>query len=508
MAIENEIKIKVDNHASILEKLKTLDSHFEGTIYQKDCYFDNSAADMITLGCCLRLRSESDVHGNLLKSILCYKGRKIAAKIKSRTELETLVSEPGNTEDILTALGYSISLSFNKKRTTWLLNDCEVCLDLLPALGAYVEIEGPSEEKVIATAELLDLNINEQEQKSYANLVGSFLREKQPERREIYLDTDQSSKKDAGITQTSSKPTDKNLNGIAHIIINPSSGSGFASSITNRIKDFLKEQSMNVRLDVIEEFSDISTFVDIASSSPDCKLVVACGGDGTIREVIQCLRGSEKPLMILPGGTENLLAHELGCDKELDTYKMMYNQQMISPLDVATVNGCCFTSVLGIGFDAEIVELLSKKRSGNITHTDYIWPIWRAFWAHEMPEFVVIADGKEIFRGSGMMFAGNISRYATGLRILKEADFGDGLLDVCIFPCKGKQDILKYFSMTMLQIHTRAAEVVYKKCRKLQVEPLNNQILTQIDGDPGPSLPLDIQIVPSTVQVYNTCKSR
>jgi diacylglycerol kinase family enzyme len=287
------------------------------------------------------------------------------------------------------------------------------------------------------------------------------------------------------------------------MIINHNSGSGFATSITGRLDDYFRSKGMGMRICRVNEFGDIKRNVEVAAKSSECRLVVVTGGDGTVREAAQHLIGSGKPLMIIPGGTENLLAHELGCDRNIDTYIRMYEQDSITALDLIRVNGCYFTSILGIGFDAEVVHILSRVRSGNITHADYIWPIWRAFWSHDIPSFCVEADGEQVFSGRGMFFAGNISRYATGLRILQNANLCDGMLDVCVYPCRNKPDILKFLSMTMLGIHTKSEDVVYRKCRKVRVRALDKNVVTQIDGDPGPLLPLDIEVVPGAVNVYN-----
>ena len=66
----------------------------------------------------------------------------------------------------------------------------------------------------------------------------------------------------------------------------------------------------------------------------DCKLVVAAGGDGTVREVAHGLEGSDKPLLIVPCGTENLLADELGFDGRFETLVRTFEAGYIRPLDL------------------------------------------------------------------------------------------------------------------------------------------------------------------------------
>ena len=65
-------------------------------------------------------------------------------------------------------------------------------------------------------------------------------------------------------------------------------------------------------------------------------MVVAVGGDGTIREVAHGLEGSNKPLLIIPGGTENLLANELGLEKSLATLTQTFEAGFTRPSISAT----------------------------------------------------------------------------------------------------------------------------------------------------------------------------
>ena len=147
------------------------------------------------------------------------------------------------------------------------------------------------------------------------------------------------------------------------------------------------------------------------------------------------LEGTDKPMLIMPCGTENLLASELGFDEKAETLIKVFEEGYIRPLDLGKADGRCFTSIAGFGFDGDVVKRVNELRHGHIHHLDYFYPIWRTFWDYKFPPIKVVCDGEEIFDGQGLVFVGNISRYAIGLQILHYADYGDGLLDVCIYKC-------------------------------------------------------------------------
>jgi diacylglycerol kinase (ATP) len=111
----------------------------------------------------------------------------------------------------------------------------------------------------------------------------------------------------------------------------------------------------------------------------------------------------------------------------------------------------------------------------------------------------VEVDGEEIFDGSGLVFVGNISRYAVGLQVLHYADFGDGLLDVCVYKCASQLRLAKHSLMTILKHHANSRDVIYRQGKNICVSSETDRIRTEIDGDPGPALPVRINVIPQAV---------
>jgi len=219
-----------------------------------------------------------------------------------------------------------------------------------------------------------------------------------------------------------------------------------------------------------------------------------------IREVAHGLEGGQTPLLIAPCGTENLLANELGFDWRLETLIKAFEGGILRPLDLGTANGRCFASIAGFGFDAAVVDLVNQQRTGHITHFDYVQPLWRTFWSHAFDPMTVVVDGEEIFTGRGMVFVGNISRYAIGLQLLHYADFSDGLLDICIYECGGRIHLVKHSVLTVLKLHANCRDVIYRQGKSITVSSESPTVTAEIDGDPGPSLPIHIEVVPGAVQ--------
>jgi YegS/Rv2252/BmrU family lipid kinase len=299
----------------------------------------------------------------------------------------------------------------------------------------------------------------------------------------------------------------KPVNGYIALIINTKSGASSNKPIVNKFIEYLQQNNYKTKIDYVESMSHARTLAADAAVKYDCSVVIVAGGDGTIREVIQGLEGSDKPLMIIPCGTENLLANELGYKMTLKNAISTLESQISRPLDLGKANNNFFTSVGGIGFDGEVVKLVDDQRKGNITQLHYFLPIWKTFWSYTFPKITVEVDDKVVFSDRGIVIFGNISRYAIGLPLLRLADIGDGLLDICIYRCSNKITLLYYSLLTIFKSHCKSKNVIYKQCRKFKIYS-DSFIRTELDGDPGPDLPIEVTIIPQAVKVLVPPKSK
>jgi len=292
----------------------------------------------------------------------------------------------------------------------------------------------------------------------------------------------------------------KTDDGYIAYIVNPKSGATGSKLKARKFKKYLLEKGFHISQLFTTSLSHACELATDAAVDYDCALVVVAGGDGTVREVAHGLEGSDKPMLVIPCGTENLLANELGFNESLKTYINTFENGKIRPLDLGSANGKCFTSIAGFGFDADVVQKVHSLRKGHINHFDYFWPVWRTFWSYDFNPMKVVLDEQIIFDGPCLVFVGNTSRYALGLQILHYADYGDGLLDVCIYRCRSHIRLLKHSLMTVIKQHAYTRDVIYKQGKKVTVSAANHEMKSQLDGDPGPALPVSIRVIPQAVK--------
>ncbi|MCK4849920.1 MAG: diacylglycerol kinase family lipid kinase [Phycisphaerae bacterium] len=285
----------------------------------------------------------------------------------------------------------------------------------------------------------------------------------------------------------------------AIVIINPKAGSARGWPIYQRLEEGLCRMGYKVSVWPSQHGGHVHQLALRAKDTAD--LVAVVGGDGTVAEVANGLAYSRAPLLIVPTGTENIIANELGLGNVSRHLEELLRRGRAHPVDLGCVNGRYFLAVLGAGFDADVIERVHAKRSGHITHLSYFWPIWRTFWEYRFPAVRVEADGELICDGPALVFVGNTARYAVGLRILRDARFDDGLLDLCVYPCHWQGRLLLHSLTTMLQVHPERRSVIYRRCRNVVISSGKQPLRMQIDGDPGGLLPARIEVCPGALHV-------
>jgi YegS/Rv2252/BmrU family lipid kinase len=283
-----------------------------------------------------------------------------------------------------------------------------------------------------------------------------------------------------------------------HLIINPHSGYGGRKLLLAELRSHVRRAGYELTEYATTAPNDATRYA--RSIVGQAQVVMVWGGDGTVNEVVNALVGSDVLLLPCPAGTENLLAREMRVPSSPRGILQVIEEGQVVECDVGQINGENFMMIIGVGFDGEVVRRLSAKRTGHISHLSYFWPIWRTFWEHDFPRMRILADGKEIFHDSGLAFVGNISRYSVGLRICRDARYDDGMLDLVVFGCQEQTGLMLHAAWTLLRVHPLKGNVLYRRVKSVRIET-ESGAPCQVDGDVGPSTPLDISIAPHRVRL-------
>jgi YegS/Rv2252/BmrU family lipid kinase len=286
---------------------------------------------------------------------------------------------------------------------------------------------------------------------------------------------------------------------IVLLSVNPRAGARSGADRVVALESALADRGM-----VTERHTDIETVAQRAQAYfEDGKLhtVVAAGGDGTVSLVLNHTPVGV-PLAILPLGTENLLAryYRLTISPER-LAELICSGQTVS-VDVGQANGRLFMLMVGIGFDAQVVSEVDRRRTGHIYKWSYFKPILAAVRTYQYPAMRIRIDEQSFSEPVCWAFVANVPRYAGGLSIVPQADETDGLLDLCTLRRGRFWPGIKYLAAVVFRWHARLRDCEMKQAKRLRIEPVDGMAIPfQLDGDPGGDLPLDIEILPGRLRL-------
>jgi len=285
------------------------------------------------------------------------------------------------------------------------------------------------------------------------------------------------------------------------IIHNPISGSRCCNTDIEALTSLLKRAGHNVSRMEISSFEQTKLYVERIIAE-GCELIIAAGGDGTVRSIAQFCTETSLPVLIYPSGTENLLAGVFNIKREHKSINDIIDQWKIQKIDVGYINDeHFFLSIASIGVDSRVVGHINQNRHGHINKFQYIWPTVKAFFNHSHPNMEITIDGKKVHDRPAMVFVANVPRYGGGFKILPQADYTDGLLDVAIYKCCNILQLVYLFALTLLTLTKHTKLICRFKCSKIEINSDNCNFKSQIDGDPGPGLPLQIRVAPAKLSL-------
>lgn len=279
------------------------------------------------------------------------------------------------------------------------------------------------------------------------------------------------------------------------LLDNPISGSHVHTARVKALQERVENHGFHVTYERLASFEQTQQVVE-QQIKTGCELFIVSGGDGTVRSVAQYLTDTRIPLLIFPSGNENLLAAQFGLSPEPDRAMETILQGKCKYIDVAKMNDLICIAVAGVGVDAAIVHHVHRKRNGHISVFDYVWPTIKTFLSYRHKMIEVCVDGQDVYRGKALAFIGNIPRYGGGFKIFHEAVCDDGLLDIVIFQCRHIFQLLYLFVLAVTGRTTASSLIRHFKGKQITVGTPCAGMKTQIDGEPGPDMPLEIRVIP------------
>jgi diacylglycerol kinase family enzyme len=169
-----------------------------------------------------------------------------------------------------------------------------------------------------------------------------------------------------------------------------------------------------------------------AAVEAGAQVVFVCGGDGTVMSAVSALVGTDAALAILPAGTGNLLAANLGLSTDLAAGLQVAVESGLRRLDAGAVDGQRFAVMAGMGFDAHMLDATSDTAKSRIGWPAYVLGALKHLKDRPMRVTIRIDDGEPMRRRARSVLIANVGRLQGGVRLLSEAEPDDGVLDVAV----------------------------------------------------------------------------
>lgn len=211
-------------------------------------------------------------------------------------------------------------------------------------------------------------------------------------------------------------------------------------------------------------------------------VVCAWGGDGTINEVVRAVAFSSTALGIVPGGSGNGFARELGIPLDPRAALQHLTRATARQIDVGELGGRLFCNVAGIGLDARVAVRVGQRPDRRGFQT-YLMESVRELWSSEPVDYQIHADHELFSRRALVVALANSCQYGYGTQIAPAARLNDGVLDLVVV--EGRSfvgNLMRVPALYTARFHT-APGVTTLKLREVEVVA-EAPMVFHVDGEP------------------------
>ena len=298
----------------------------------------------------------------------------------------------------------------------------------------------------------------------------------------------------------------------ALLIHNPNAGNGGAGRrrLLDRARHIFATRGIDADL---AETTGPGHATEIAAraAAENRGLVIVCGGDGTLNEIVNGLaapqNGHRVPLALLPGGTANILAKELHLPWDITqaAEKLAHGTVKEIALGLATPleqpeKKKYFLSVAGAGPDGMIVYSVSLGLKSRVGILAYWWEGAREVFRYKFPCFRITSGERKT--DASLVIVGRTQNYGGPFKITTEASLFEDSFEILTLSTQSGLRYLSYLPMLYFGKLRGTAGVEFFKSDSLVCEPLDsNPVHAQIDGEPLARLPVQFRIIPRALRL-------
>lgn len=291
------------------------------------------------------------------------------------------------------------------------------------------------------------------------------------------------------------------LNGFDRILLvaNPVSGGGRAGRAAGRAAEGLR--ALGCRPELVHTEAAGDGLAAARDAGDERCLLVAVGGDGTVNELLNGADLERHTLTVVPCGTGNVFAKELGIGKDPERVVEQWRSGRVVRLDVGRCNGRRFASMFGAGIDAHAVQRVTEARSGTLTQLHYLPSVARALL--RVPRWYIGAeiDGEAAVRCAQQVVVGNSCSYGGPVQMTPAAAPNDGLLDVMSARLNGPLRVAGVLSCCVLRSLHLSRLVSYRRGRRVRVTAAREGVPYELDGEPAGVLPAELAVESAALRV-------
>jgi YegS/Rv2252/BmrU family lipid kinase len=274
-----------------------------------------------------------------------------------------------------------------------------------------------------------------------------------------------------------------------HIILNPTAGKR-KRHLLDDVVGRLRAAGADVTIELTEAAGHATQLARAAARAGHADVIVAAGGDGTINEVARGLLGQGVPLGIVPLGTANVLAIEIGLPLRAEDVASMLLGGPAELIGTGLVQNEIFLMMAGIGFDGEIVHGIDPKLKRLWGKGAFIWSGVRTWMRGPAHDIRLVVDGRE--KRAAWAIVTNGRHYAGPFVLAPDADITHPGLTLFLFKKPSRLAFAVYLAALGLGIVQRLASVEVLPARRIDV-PGPEGLAVEVDGDDRGFLPQTIE---------------